>query len=95
MLFNIFLSLLGRQAYRELVEQRDIFKSTQRKLLDIANTMGKKTLINYQGLSTRVIRFIERQSRTDGYSKDSLTLVFLIGVIVIISLFIWLLFFRK
>ncbi|KAJ3369248.1 Golgi SNAP receptor complex member 2, partial [Kappamyces sp. JEL0680] len=49
---------MGRNALQELYEQRDILKSTQRKMLDAANKLG---------LSTTVIRFIEQRSMSDRY----------------------------
>ncbi|RKO97577.1 hypothetical protein CXG81DRAFT_25113 [Caulochytrium protostelioides] len=47
---------MGRQALEELYEQRSMLKGTQRRLLDIANSLG---------LSTTLIRYIERRSRQD------------------------------
>ena len=49
---------LGRTALNELYEQRDLLKSTQRRMLDAANKLG---------LSATVIRFIEQRSITDKY----------------------------
>ncbi|KAJ3085585.1 protein transport protein bos1 [Quaeritorhiza haematococci] len=47
---------MGRSALQELYEQRSMLKSTQRRLLDIANSLG---------LSTTVIRYIEQRTAAD------------------------------
>ncbi|KAJ3274663.1 Golgi SNAP receptor complex member 2, partial [Blyttiomyces sp. JEL0837] len=47
---------LGRSALQELYEQRTILKSTQKRMLDIATSLG---------LSTTVIRYIERRTKED------------------------------
>jgi Golgi SNAP receptor complex protein 2 len=60
----------GRAALSNLVEQRTILKSTQRKVLDAANTLG---------LSRSVIQFIERRSTQDKY-------IFTVGIVVSILL---------
>ncbi|KAI0812347.1 V-snare-domain-containing protein [Irpex lacteus] len=48
----------GRAIYDDLVEQRNVMKGTQRRLLDAANTLG---------LSRDVIGWIERRSTQDMY----------------------------
>ncbi|KAI0682978.1 V-snare-domain-containing protein [Cytidiella melzeri] len=48
----------GRAIYEDLVEQRNVMKGTQRRLLDAANTLG---------LSRDVIGWIERRSTQDMY----------------------------
>ncbi|KAI9017578.1 hypothetical protein BC832DRAFT_37901 [Gaertneriomyces semiglobifer] len=47
---------VGRNALQELYEQRDILKGAQRRMYDVANSLG---------LSTTVMRFIERRSAAD------------------------------
>ncbi|KAJ1555154.1 protein transport protein bos1, partial [Cladochytrium tenue] len=47
---------IGRNALTELYEQRNILKSTQRRMLDVATTLG---------LSTTVIRYIEQRTQQD------------------------------
>ncbi|KAI9094634.1 snare region anchored in the vesicle membrane C-terminus-domain-containing protein [Phlyctochytrium arcticum] len=47
---------MGRNVLQDLVEQREMLKGTQRRLYDAANTLG---------LSTSVIRMIERRSAAD------------------------------
>ncbi|KAK5673015.1 Protein transport protein bos1, variant 2 [Batrachochytrium dendrobatidis] len=47
---------MGRNALHELYEQRSMLKSTQKRLLDVANSLG---------LSSSVIRFIEQRTAAD------------------------------
>ncbi|KAL2919015.1 Protein transport protein bos1 [Polyrhizophydium stewartii] len=47
---------IGRAALQELYDQRSMLKSTQKRLLDIANQLG---------LSATVIRFIEQRTAAD------------------------------
>ncbi|KAJ3294947.1 protein transport protein bos1 [Borealophlyctis nickersoniae] len=49
---------MGRAALQDLYEQRSILKGTQRRVLDVANTLG---------LSTTVIRYIEQRTASDAY----------------------------
>ncbi|KAI0344569.1 V-snare-domain-containing protein [Trametopsis cervina] len=55
----------GRAIYEDLVEQRNVMKGTQKRLLDAANTLG---------LSRDVIGWIERRSTQDMY-------IFVVGAI--------------
>ncbi|KAJ7594421.1 golgi SNAP receptor complex member bos1 [Mycena floridula] len=55
----------GREVYENLVDQRNMLKGTQRRLLDTANTLG---------LSREVIGWIEKRSTQDTY-------IFLAGAI--------------
>lgn len=56
----------GREVLDSLVDQRNMLKGTQRRLLDAANTMG---------LSRNVIGWIEKRSTQDMY-------IFLVGAVV-------------
>ncbi|KAI8832802.1 hypothetical protein BJ741DRAFT_613779 [Chytriomyces cf. hyalinus JEL632] len=47
---------MGRGALNELYEQRQLLKSTQRRMYDIANTLG---------LSSTVIKYIEKRASQD------------------------------
>ncbi|KAI8822514.1 snare region anchored in the vesicle membrane C-terminus-domain-containing protein [Fimicolochytrium jonesii] len=66
---------MGRAALQDLVEQRDSLKGTQRRLLDVAN---------YLGLSTSVIRYIERRTAADRwiFLGGVTTTVFIMWLIV-------------
>lgn len=65
----------GREALSNLVEQRQVLKSTQRRILDAANTLG---------LSRGVIRAIERRSTQDKW-------IFIIGAVLTFAAFYWIL----
>ncbi|KAK9456503.1 hypothetical protein V1511DRAFT_510315 [Dipodascopsis uninucleata] len=65
----------GRAVLGDLVEQRDILKSTQRKLYSAANTLG---------ISNDTIKYIERRARQD-------RLFFYLGVTVCIVCFYYIL----
>jgi len=56
----------GRAVLGDLIEQREILKSTQRKIYSAANTLG---------ISNETIRYIERRSKQD-------RLFFFIGVLI-------------
>ncbi|KAJ3052323.1 protein transport protein bos1 [Rhizophlyctis rosea] len=49
---------IGRTALQDLYEQRSMLKGTQRRILDVANTLG---------LSTTVIRYIEQRTAADAW----------------------------
>ncbi|KAI9021925.1 hypothetical protein DFJ74DRAFT_105397 [Hyaloraphidium curvatum] len=66
----------GRNALQELFEQRSIMKNAQRRILDIANTLG---------LSTSVLRYIERRGQQDKWILYGGMLV----TLVILGLIIW------
>ncbi|KAH9245009.1 hypothetical protein BASA81_017533 [Batrachochytrium salamandrivorans] len=66
---------MGRSALQELYEQRSMLKSTQKRLLDVANSLG---------LSTSVIRFIEQRTASDKwilYGGLSGTVLILWGIV--------------
>ncbi|KAI9205290.1 uncharacterized protein BJ171DRAFT_501702 [Polychytrium aggregatum] len=56
----------GRAALQELYEQKSILKGTQRRMLDIANSLG---------LSTTLIRYIEQRTAVDNW-------ILLAGIVV-------------
>lgn len=68
----------GRSALQNLVEQRHLLKSTQRKMLDAANTLG---------LSRTVIHFIERRSTQDKWIFFACCLLSVIGMWIVIHFF--------
>ena len=65
----------GREVLDNLVDQRNVLKGTQRRLVDAANTLG---------LSRDVIGWIERRSKQD-------TVLFIIGAIFTFFCFYWIL----
>ncbi|KAK9446708.1 uncharacterized protein V1518DRAFT_423350 [Limtongia smithiae] len=61
----------GRAVLGDLVEQRDMLKTTQRKLYSAANTLG---------VSTDTIKYIERRARQD-------RVLFWAGIVVVVVVF--------
>ncbi|KNC97180.1 uncharacterized protein SPPG_07567 [Spizellomyces punctatus DAOM BR117] len=66
---------MGRTALQDLYEQREVLKGTQRRLYDIANTLG---------LSTTVIRYIEQRTATDRWillGGMTITIILMWGIV--------------
>ncbi|TPX69139.1 hypothetical protein SpCBS45565_g02638 [Spizellomyces sp. 'palustris'] len=66
---------MGRAALQDLYEQREVLKGTQRRLYDIANTLG---------LSTTVIRYIEQRTAADRWillGGITITIILMWGIV--------------